>query len=68
MACGTGACAALVAANEAGLSPAAGDVRFPGGILEIERTPEGTVRLTGPAVRVFEGTLDPAWLAQGERS
>jgi diaminopimelate epimerase len=68
MACGTGACAALVAANEAGLSPASADVRFPGGILEIERTAEGTVRLTGPAVRVFEGTLDPAWLAQGERS
>lgn len=68
MACGTGACAVLVAANEAGLASQAADVRFPGGVLEIERTAAGSVLLTGPAVRVFEGRLDPAWLAQGERS
>ncbi len=58
MACGTGACAALVAANEAGLSPARGTVRFPGGALEVERTQGGEVLLTGPAVRVFDGTVD----------
>lgn len=63
MACGTGACAVLVAANEAGLAPARADVRFPGGVLDVERGDDG-VLLTGPAVRVFEGTLDPAWLAE----
>ncbi len=62
MACGTGACAALVAANEAGLVPPRAEVRFPGGVLEVERREGGEILLTGPAERVFEGTLDPAWL------
>jgi diaminopimelate epimerase len=61
MACGTGACAAVVAANEAGLVPARAHVRFPGGELVVERT-EDDVLLTGPAERVFEATIDPAWL------
>lgn len=62
MACGTGACAALVAANEAGLVPARAEVRFPGGTLLVERT-EDEISLTGPAERVFEATIDEAWLA-----
>ncbi len=61
MACGTGACAVLVAANEAGLVPARAIVRFPGGDLVVERAAD-EVLLTGPAERVFEGTLDRAWL------
>jgi diaminopimelate epimerase len=61
MACGTGACAALVAANEAGLVARRAPIRFPGGELLIERTDE-QVFLTGPAERVFDATLDPAWL------
>ena len=65
MACGTGACAALVAANEAGLVPARAEVRFPGGTLIVERT-EDEVFLIGPAERVFEATLDEAWLAARE--
>jgi len=65
MACGTGACAALVAANEAGLVPARAEVRFPGGTLMVERT-EDEVFLIGPAERVFEATLDEAWLAARE--
>lgn len=63
MACGTGACAALVAANEAGLVPARSEVRFPGGTLVVERT-EREVLLTGPAERVFEATIDEAWLRE----
>jgi diaminopimelate epimerase len=62
MACGTGACAALVAANEAGLVARRAPIRFPGGELLIERTGE-QVFLTGSAERVLEATLDPAWLA-----
>jgi diaminopimelate epimerase len=65
MACGTGACAAVVAANEAGLVPSRAPARFPGGVLEIERRPDDEVLLTGPAVRVLEGVLDPAWLRAG---
>ena len=61
MACGTGACAALVAANEAGLVPVRSEIRFPGGTVTVERTADD-VLLTGPAERVFEATLDDAWL------
>jgi diaminopimelate epimerase len=61
MACGTGACAVLVAANEAGLAPARSVVRFPGGDLTVQRT-EGDVLLTGPAERVFGATIDADWL------
>jgi diaminopimelate epimerase len=58
MACGSGACAVAVAANEAGLAPARVTIRFPGGDVEVERREDGEVRLTGPAVHVFDGTVD----------
>jgi diaminopimelate epimerase len=61
MACGTGACAAVVAANEAGLVSVRSEVRFPGGTVTVERTADD-VLLSGPAERVFEATLDDAWL------
>jgi len=62
LACGTGACAVAVAANEAGLAPASITVRFRGGDLRVERAPDGTVRLGGPVGRVFDGTVDPSGL------
>ena len=58
MACGSGACAITVAANEAGLAGLRSLVRFPGGVLEVARTEAGSVLLTGPANRVFETTVD----------
>jgi diaminopimelate epimerase len=58
MACGSGACAIAVAANEAGVAGPRSFVRFPGGVLEVERTDAGSVLLTGPASRVFETTID----------
>jgi diaminopimelate epimerase len=58
MACGSGACAVAVAANEAGLAPAHTIVRFPGGDLEVERLEGGEVVLTGPAAGVFHGVVD----------
>ncbi len=58
MACGSGACAVAVAANEAGLVPRRTVVRFPGGPLEVERMDDGNVVLTGAAERVFEGVVD----------
>lgn len=56
MACGSGACAVAVAANEAGLVPTSTSVRFPGGDVEVTRTAD-EVMLTGAAERVFSGTI-----------
>jgi len=58
MACGSGACAIAVTANEAGLVPRRTVVHFPGGPLEVERMDDGNVALSGAAERVFEGVVD----------
>jgi diaminopimelate epimerase len=68
MACGSGACAIAVAANETGLADRRSTVRFPGGLLEVERLEGGPVRLTGPAARVFEATIDADVLEERLRS
>lgn len=59
MACGTGGCAAFVASNIAGLVGTEATVRFPGGELQVEWGNDGRIYLTGPAVHVFDGELDP---------
>jgi diaminopimelate epimerase len=63
MACGSGACAIAVAAHEAGLAGRRSLIRFPGGLLEVERQESGSVSLTGPATKVFETTVDVEALA-----
>ena len=63
MACGTGGCASLVAANLLGLAGRQGTVRFPGGDLEIEWADDDQVFLTGPATFVFDGELSDEWVA-----
>lgn len=63
MACGTGGCASLVAANLLGLVGREATVRFPGGELEIEWAEDDRVYLTGPAAFVFDGELSDAWVA-----
>jgi diaminopimelate epimerase len=55
LACGTGACATLVAANLNGLTGRKATVHLPGGDLLIEWTSGGTVEMTGPAENVFTG-------------
>jgi diaminopimelate epimerase len=62
MACGTGACASLVACATAGLTGREADVEFPGGRLRVAWRTDDHVALTGPAVCVFEGELDDGWL------
>jgi diaminopimelate epimerase len=60
-ACGTGACAAAVAAVRSGRAPsgAAVEVRLPGGALRIAVAPDlSRVTMRGPAARVFEGETD----------
>ncbi|HAF55172.1 MAG TPA: diaminopimelate epimerase [Thauera sp.] len=58
LACGTGACAAVVAGILRGLLESPVRVRTRGGALEIAWAGPGTpVLMTGPAVTVFEGEL-----------
>jgi diaminopimelate epimerase len=57
-ACGSGACAALVAARRLGRTRAAGmEVAMPGGRLFVEEQEDGTLHLTGPVAVAFLGQL-----------
>lgn len=59
LACGTGACAALVASHLNGLCGRSASVMLPGGQLELEwREDDNRVYMTGPAVIVFEGEIN----------
>ena len=59
LACGTGACAAVVAGIRRGLLDSPVRVAARGGILDIAWAGEGEpVFLSGPAVTVFEGEID----------
>jgi diaminopimelate epimerase len=58
LACGSGACAIGVAAHEMGLVERATRVRYPGGVLDVDRDDDGNVSLTGPVARVLEGVVD----------
>lgn len=55
LACGSGACAVVVAARLHGLVEDRVEVRMPGGVLLLEWDGEGEVYLSGPAERVFTG-------------
>lgn len=57
-ACGTGACAALVAAARRGLTDRKASVELAGGVLTIDwRESDGHVMMTGPVAVEFAGTL-----------
>ena len=57
-ACGTGACAAVVACAENGLTDTDVEVKLLGGVLKISYDKStGEVRMTGPAVEVFSGEV-----------
>jgi diaminopimelate epimerase len=62
-ACGSGACAALVAASRRGLARRRATVALDGGPLVIEWRPDGNVVMTGPVATSFTGVLDDALLA-----
>ena len=58
LACGTGACAAVVAGVLVGKCDRTTAVELPGGVLEIEWAEvSGRIYMTGPAQRVFTGCL-----------
>jgi diaminopimelate epimerase len=65
LACGTGACAAVVVGSVQGLLRDTVAVELPGGTLTIHWAGGNTpVSMTGPARRVFDGWLDPDKLAR----
>ncbi len=66
-ACGTGACGAVVALQRRGLVDVEVAVHLPGGTLTVRHTAGGTVMMTGPAVEVAHGVLDPSWASAVRR-
>ena len=62
-ACGTGACAAAVAALHSGRCSGPVEVSLPGGYLRIAVYGNGHVLMTGPASEVFSGELSEGWRA-----
>ena len=63
-ACGTGACASLVAASRRGLTGRRAHVFLDGGALEIEWLENNHVLMTGPVAQSFTGTLDESLFKQ----
>lgn len=60
-ACGSGACATIVAAARRGLTGRKAEIVLDGGSLFMEwRTEDGHILMTGPATRVYEGVLEAA--------
>jgi diaminopimelate epimerase len=55
LACGTGACASLVAGVLNGKCDRRATIELPGGCLEIEWAADGRLYMTGPAEKVFSG-------------
>ena len=62
-ACGSGACAALVAAHARGFTERAADIDLDSGTLKIEWREDGHVIMTGPVAVSFAGTLPGSLLA-----
>lgn len=63
LACGSGACAAVVAASRRGLVPRRADVVLEGGTLAIEWLRDNHVLMTGGIALAFRGELDRSLLA-----
>lgn len=68
LACGTGACAAVVAGAISGRTERHASVELPGGTLDIEWLPGGDVSMAGPAVEVFYGDFPLPGAASGTAS
>jgi diaminopimelate epimerase len=57
LACGTGACAVLIAGVINGRLKRKAEIQLPGGALTVEWREDNHVYMTGPAVEVFSGRL-----------
>ncbi|RMF10559.1 MAG: diaminopimelate epimerase [Alphaproteobacteria bacterium] len=58
LACGSAACACVVAATRRGLIDGAAAIEMDGGTLDLTWREDGHVLMTGPTATVFHGTLD----------
>lgn len=58
MACGTGACAAVVSGIKRGLLDRQVDIELAGGFLNIAWQPDDAVYMAGPTATVYEGRFD----------
>jgi len=67
LACGSGACAAVVAASRRGLVNRKADVVLEGGTLTIEWLRDNHVLMTGGIAVAFKGELDGSLLGEGAR-
>ena len=63
LACGSGACAAAVAASRRGLVPRKADIVLEGGTLTVEWLGDGHVLMTGGTALAFKGELDRSLLS-----
>lgn len=63
LACGSGACAAIVAANRRSLTGRMANVHLNGGTLQMHWMSDNHVLMTGPVATSFSGDLDSAFLA-----
>lgn len=61
LACGTGACACLIASAVNGLTGRKANVHLPGGDLLVEWAEDGRVLMTGPADEVCRGEFTRKW-------
>jgi len=62
LACGTGACASVIAAARNNLCNRKVQVALPGGVLAVDWSEDGKVYLTGPAEVVYSGELSESFL------
>ncbi len=58
LACGSGACAALVNASRRGLTGRSATVVVDGGVLDVAWRDDGHVDMTGPVATAFQGEFD----------
>ena len=58
LACGSGACAAVVNAHRRGLTGRSATVTLDGGVLEVTWREDGHVEMTGPVATAFQGCFD----------
>lgn len=58
LACGSGACAAVVCGQRRGLLDQNVTVHLAGGTLQVHYDGHGGIRMTGPASRVYDGEID----------
>ena len=61
-ACGSNACATIVAAHRRKLCGRAADIILDGGVLAMEWLPDGHVQMTGPVAIAYSGVIDRSLL------